>query len=96
VIFVDTGAWFAAFVPNDADHQAASAWLTANGQPLLTTDWVVDELLTLMRMRGENQRALRLGEALLKEEIAALHWVSREDVFSAWDVYREFSPVSVK
>lgn len=30
MIFVDTGAWFAAFVPNDPDYQAANEWLDAN------------------------------------------------------------------
>lgn len=69
--FADTGGWFAAFVPNDPDHPAASPWLKANRAPLLTTDWVVvDERLTLLRVRGEGQRASRLGEALFGEQIA--------------------------
>ena len=70
MIFVDIGAWFAAFVPNDADHAAADAWLEANHEPLITTDYVIDELLTLMKMRGEFQRARRLGASLFAEEIA--------------------------
>ena len=57
MIFVDTGAWFAAFVPNDADHAAAAAWLETNTEVLVTTDYIVDELLTLLKMRGEYQRA---------------------------------------
>jgi uncharacterized protein len=44
VIFVDTGAWFAAFVPNDADHVAADRWLSSNSEPLVTTDYILDEL----------------------------------------------------
>lgn len=57
-VFVDTGAWFARFVPTDPDHAAAKAWLDSNTQPLITTDYVVDELLTLLRIRSEFQRAL--------------------------------------
>ena len=53
MIFVDTGAWFAAFVPNDADHAMADAWLETNTDLLVTTDYVIDELLTLMKMRVE-------------------------------------------
>jgi uncharacterized protein len=83
-------AWFAAFVPNDPDHQAADAWLSENRELLLTTDFVVDELLTLLRIRGEFERALRIGPSLLNEQIAVLHWVTREDVFSAWEVFRSF------
>ena len=62
MIFVDTGAWFAATVPSDPDHAAASRWLAANTEPLLTTDYVVDETLTLLRVRGERRRSLLLGE----------------------------------
>jgi predicted nucleic acid-binding protein len=69
MIFADTGALFAAFVPNDPDYAAADAWLAANREPLVTTDYVVDELLTLLKMRGEFQRALSLGPRLLGEEV---------------------------
>ncbi|WP_295582743.1 hypothetical protein [uncultured Lamprocystis sp.] len=69
---MDTGAWFAVFVPADADHVVARAWLVRNQAPLLTTDYVVDELLTLMRMRGENRRALRVGQSLFDQELAEI------------------------
>ena len=32
-IFVDTGAWFAPFVPTDPDHPAAKVWLNHNTSP---------------------------------------------------------------
>ncbi len=57
MIFVDTGAWFAAAVPSDPNHPAASRWLAGNNEPLLTTDYIVDETLTLLRARGERRRA---------------------------------------
>ena len=91
MIFADTGAWLAAFVPNDPDHPVAAAWLEANRALLLTTDWVVDELLTLLRVRNEGQRALRLGEALFAGRIAELHWVTPDEVLAAWEVYRRFT-----
>ena len=43
-IFVDTGAWFAASVPSDPHHAAASAFLRANRERLLTSDYIYDEL----------------------------------------------------
>jgi uncharacterized protein len=58
MIFVDTGAWFAAIVPTDPNHQRAASFLATNREPLITTDYVVDETLTLLRARGERQRAL--------------------------------------
>lgn len=90
MILVDTGAWFAAFVPNDRDCPAANEWLNANHEPLVTSDYVVDELLTLLKVRGEYARAESLGGALLREDIVEMHWVTPEDVLAAWDVYQRF------
>lgn len=90
MIFVDTGAWFAAFVPNDADHAAADAWLEANTEPLVTTNYVIDELLTLMKMRGEFQRALRVGASLFAEEIVQVAWVLPGDVQQAWRIFQRY------
>lgn len=61
MIFVDTGAWYASLVPTDPDHTRAAQWLAKNDLPLLTTDYVIDETLTLLRARGERKRALALG-----------------------------------
>jgi len=90
MIFVDTGAWFAAFVPNDADYALAEAWLETNVSRLVTTDDVFDELMTLLKIRGEFQRALRIGAALLAEEIADLVWVRPDDVQHAWETFRRY------
>src|SRR5208283_4183731 len=60
-IFVDIGAWFARFVPSDRDHPAAREWFEQNTHPLVTTDYVIDELLTVLKVRGEYQRALEVG-----------------------------------
>lgn len=90
MIFVDTGAWFAAAVPNDPDHAAADTWLVQNRELLVTTDYVLDELLTLLKRRGEYQRALHWGPAILGGTIARLEWVAPADVRAAWEVFRDF------
>jgi predicted nucleic acid-binding protein len=51
-IFVDTGAWFARFVPIDRDYPAACEWFAQNIHPQITTDYVIDELLTAVKVRG--------------------------------------------
>lgn len=48
MVFVDTSAWFAKFVPDDPDHGRINAWLRANTEPVLTTDYCIDEVLTLL------------------------------------------------
>ena len=90
MIFADTGAWFAAFVPNDPDHETASDWLSQNTEVLVTTDYVLDEPLTLLKRRGEFERAVRLGECILGGTVARLEWVTPADVEIAWHVFRQF------
>ncbi len=90
MIFADTGAWFAAFVPNDPDHPAASDWLSQNTEVLVTTDYVLDELLTLLKRRGEFERGLRLGDCILRGTVARFEWVTPADVEAAWHVFQHF------
>ena len=91
MIFVDTGAWFASVVPADPDHSAASRWLSRNTEPLVTTDYVVDETLTLLKMRGEATRALRLGDEFFSGRLTAIYYLTEKDVLQAWEIFRRFS-----
>lgn len=91
MIFVDTGAWFAAVVPTDPNHARAAAFLAANREPLLTTDYVVDETLTLLRARGERQRAIALGERFFADELAQIYYLMPEDIQQAWRVFRDYA-----
>jgi predicted nucleic acid-binding protein len=53
-LFVDTAGWMACADAADPAHEAACTtrdrWLESEGQ-LLTTDYVIDETLTLLRLR---------------------------------------------
>lgn len=93
MIFVDTSAWFASVVPSDTDHKTASTWVARNTQPLLTTDYVVDEILTLLRSRGETLRAISLGEAFFSATgtLANLYFLTEEDIRQTWQVFQQFS-----
>jgi predicted nucleic acid-binding protein len=91
VIFVDTGAWFASVVPTDPDHAAASSWLGQNIVPLITTDYVVDETLTLLKMRGEATRALRLGDEFFSGRLASIYYLTEKDILQAWEIFKRFS-----
>jgi hypothetical protein len=57
---------------------------------LITTDYVVDELLTLLKVRRELQRALIVGTELFQNRMARLEWVQPADILAAWDVFRRF------
>jgi predicted nucleic acid-binding protein len=91
VILVDAGAWFASVIPSDPDHAEASNRLRKNTEPLVTTDYVVDETLTLLRARGEESRALRMGEEFFSETLATVYYLTEADIRLAWEAFRSFS-----
>jgi predicted nucleic acid-binding protein len=88
---VDTGAWFASVVPWDANHVAARDWLRRNREPLVTTDYVVDETLTLLRVRHEAPRALALGALFFRGDLATIHFLSESEVRGAWTLFERFA-----
>jgi uncharacterized protein len=91
MIFVDTSAWFASIVPSNSDHLIAAQWLQQNSQTLLTTDYVVNETLTLLRARSETVRALSLGSAFFSGTLAKLYYLTEADIQQTWQVFRQFS-----
>ena len=95
MIFVDTSAWFAVAVRNDPDHAAAMAWLSRNRDPLITTDYVMAETATLIRMRDKTGRghrlAVRVATSLLRQQSAILEKVSDRDLAQALNVFRNYS-----
>ena len=90
MVFVDTSAWFAAVVPSDPNHSHATDWLAANSEVLLTTDYVIDEILTLLRARGERQRAQLLGQKFFEGTIAEIFFLTEEDVRRAWAIFEQY------
>ncbi len=88
MVLVDTGAWYASLIPTDPDHAAATAWLTQNHEPLITTDYIIDETLTLLQARGQKQRALLLADAFLAGSLATIHFITQTEFHQALDVFR--------
>lgn len=94
MIFVDTSAWFAAVVPTDSDYPHAARWLAANSEQLLTTDYVIDETLTLLRARGERQRARVLGEKFFESSMTEVYFLTEDDIRQAWSVFHRYDDKS--
>jgi hypothetical protein len=95
VIFVDTGAWFAVAVQNDPDHATAMRWLGQNREPLITTDHVLAETATLIRIRDKTARGHRLAvpvaSSILRQQSAILQNVALADLQKALQVFRDYS-----
>ena len=91
MIFVDTCAWFATTIPTDADYPLASRWFTRNRESLVTTDYILDETMTLLKTRGQYSRALTLGAQLFSGEIAHIHYLAAGDIAAAWQIFQRYS-----
>ena len=91
MIFVDTSAWFGCVVPSDDNYLSASRWFSENNEPLLTTDYVVDETLTLLRARGETARAENLGKAFFSDSLCTVYFLTESDIRETWQVFQRFS-----
>jgi predicted nucleic acid-binding protein len=89
-VFVDTGAWFAAAVPSDPDHESASQFFRNCRGPVVTTDYIVDELLTLFATRGRKRKANRWLHKVLWGGGVALELVTSADFDEAIRVYQRF------
>jgi predicted nucleic acid-binding protein len=91
MIFVDTGGWFARVVPTDKHHAAAVEWSQSNRERRLTTDYVVAETPTLLRMRGERERALVMGSEFFESGQVDLYYLTEDDIRQAWQTFRRYS-----
>jgi predicted nucleic acid-binding protein len=89
-IFVDSSAWYALVNARDKNHLAAKRFLEA-GHRLLTTNFVIDETITLVLVRKGYQAAVDLGEQLWSEEQARIVWLSRTDQRAAWQLFKRYS-----
>ncbi|MDD5656382.1 MAG: PIN domain-containing protein [Elusimicrobia bacterium] len=83
-VFVDTSAWFAAGRREDPGHAAARAALDSWQGRLVTSDFVFDELITLVRKRAGHAAAARAGTLLRSAGVADLVSVTSEDQEDAW------------
>jgi uncharacterized protein len=47
-------------------------------------------VLTVLKVRGEYQRALEVGPSLFNGEVCDLEWVTEADVKDAWQVFSSY------
>jgi uncharacterized protein len=71
-MFVDTGAWYAAYVRSDPAHSSIQPLIDDATSRLITTDFVLAESLNLLRARDEFDRAVALGSDLFRSAVAEL------------------------
>ena len=86
--FVDTGAWAGFLVSLDSLHSAAVRWLQGNSDPLVTSDYVLDEFVTLVKARFGVKASIEAGDRLWAEEFSQVVFVTAGDIQEAWRIFR--------
>ncbi len=92
MIFVDTSAWYAAEVEDDTHHTEARQFLgrLASGKHgvSVTTDYVLDETLTLLRSRRGLDDATSFADKIKKSRSVKVFWIDEELFEKARGVFR--------
>lgn len=94
-VFVDTSAWYALIDRSDADHAQVIAQFKAHGGRLLTSNFVFDETLTLLRYRLGWQVAHAFGEQTRTAQVTQYVRISPQDEEAAWDTFARYRDQSL-
>lgn len=94
-VFIDTGAWYALKNRNDPDHDNVVSFfkqLPSAGIICYTSDYVIDESITLTRMRLNNhQVASALAKELLSETAAKTIYAAPHYLPRALQIFIKYS-----
>src|SRR2546428_566224 len=83
--FVDTAGWYAFVRADDPDHDAIAAALTKWESRLVTSNFIFDEIVTLVRARLGHSAARKVGETLRSREVVDFVRITAEDEEQAWN-----------
>ncbi len=94
MIFVDTSAFLAIENRRDAYHTHAveirDASLTRH-ETLITSDYVLDESYTIIRLRAGHSVAVAFGEAIRRSAVLRIELVTPELLEQAWRIFKRFA-----
>ena len=54
------------------------------------TDYILDELLTPLKMRKNYRVVVAAGEALWQQRVARIEHITLEDIARTWEVFRQY------
>lgn len=92
-LFVDTSAWLALNDRSDQYHSEAVSRLNTVAKQkieLITSEYVVDESITIIRYRVSHKAAVVFGDALMSSTIVTLADITDEERFRAWMLFKKY------
>ena len=94
MIFVDTSAFLALENRQDSHHFKAVHFkddCLKSGQLLITSDYVLDESYTIIRLRASHTLSVQFGENLRKSRLIRIEYLTPEIIEKAWRLFKTFS-----
>lgn len=91
-LFIDAGAWYALFHQRDKYHQQARAFFESlKGQSirLVTSDYIFDEALTLLRYHAGYPIARQFGEHFRQSKVIC-ETITPEVQENAWQIFLDY------
>jgi len=92
-VFIDTSGWVALFVGNDTNHANAvkiyESLKDAKAQ-LYTSDYVIDETITTILVRGSHRQAIAAGNAILASKVVKIIAINQQYFVSAWKLFQKY------
>ena len=89
-IFVDTSAWYALLDKTDSFHSEAVKLFQSLTHPIITTNFVADEIITLSKNRLSHDVAVNIGQKLWNEKVSTLVRVTSIDEEKAWEIFVKY------
>ena len=93
-IFVDTSAFVALFDKNDQYHREATAYfesLISDSIQLHTSNYVVDETITRIRIQDGHKSAMEFGKHFFISKIFYNHYINQELEKDAFTLFGKYS-----
>ncbi len=92
-VFIDTSGWVALFVENDKYHKKAASFFEEikNSKAIIyTSDYVIDETITTILVRGSHKQSVLAGEALFISKIIKIVHICPDYLRVAWELYQKY------
>ncbi len=92
-VFVDTSGWVGLFVKNDKFHKKAVEIfhsIQKNDSVLYTSDYVIDETVTTIRMKSNHQQSVLVLEAILESQMTTIVPVYQDYFLKSVQFYQKY------
>ncbi len=93
-LFIDTSAFYALEDPSDKDHHKALKYETEikykENIRLITSSYILDETLTLIKIKLGYEASIKFGEKIRKSKIIRVIHISEELEEKAWEIFIKY------